>query len=247
MRIVFAAGWFAALCGAAASVTSAPRFEVAAIYPHDPNLPVAEMKFLPGGSLSLTGMTVKNMIWQAWRLLPGSVLGGPTWIDSDRYDIQAKLAVGTVSSADETYRRMQTLLADRFQLKAHRETKIVPVYELTIAKTGLRMREAKGPAPSPFEGGSITSWGYFVAFLSRRVDRPVIDKTRLQGAWYTNLQYTTDDGKQEEIGGPSDPTRASAGPSIFTALREQLGLKLDSAKGPVEFLVVDSVDRPSPN
>ena len=180
--------------------------------------------------------------------MPGSVSGGPTWIDSDRYDIQAKSAAGSANSADETYLRIQTLLADRFQLKAHRETKIVPVYELTVAKTGLRMREAKGLAPSPFEGGSITSWNYFVAFLSRRLDRPVTDKTGLQGAWYTHLRYTTDDGKQEEIGGPAtDPMQSAAGPSIFTAVQEQLGLKLDSAKGPVEFLVVDSVDRPSPN
>lgn len=243
----------ASLSLAAWAADSAQRFEVAAIHPHDPNLPASTWRVLPGGVLSISGMSIRNLIWLAWQLPPERVSGGPKWLDSDLYDIQAKPPAGSPSpggsqSMDAQRARIQALLIDRFQLKVHRETKSSPIYLLSIAKTGLKMQEAKGPDPSADGKGSITPWPLFVTDLSWRLGRPVIDKTGLTGAWHVKLQYTTDDGKAAGMGiGRIDPTQPPAGPSIFTAVQEQLGLKLDSAQGPVDTLVIDSVARPSPN
>ncbi len=146
--------------------------------------------------------------------------------------------------------RIQALLADRFQLKVHRETKSSPVYLLTIAKSGLKIQEAKGSNPPYSDKASITPWSLFVLDLSRRLGRPVIDKTGLKGAWYVKLRYTTDDGSPSGMGiGRIDPTQPGfeAGPSIFTAVQEELGLKIDSSQGPVDTLVIDSIARPSLN
>ena len=208
----------------------ADKFEVAAIHPHDPNIPASSMKFPRGGEASISGFTIRNLIWLAWKLPPDRVTGGPKWIDSDLYDIRAKAPAGSSASMDADMSRIQALLADRFQLKVHRETKNSPVYLLTIAKTGVKMQEAKGPDPPYSDKGSITPWNLFITDLSQRVGRTVIDKTGLKGVWYIKLRYDND-----------------AGPSIFTAVQEQLGLKLDAGTGPVDMLVIDSIARPSLN
>lgn len=237
----------ASLALAAYAADSAPRFEVAAIHPSDPNSRGSAMRFLPGGAVSITGMTIRNLIWLAWQLPPERVSGGPKWLDSDLYDIQARSAAGSPFSMEAQRPRIQALLADRFLLKVHRETKSSPVYVLTIAKTGLKMQEAKGSDPAANGKGSITPWNLFVTDLSRRLGRPVIDKSGLSGAWFVNLEYSTDDGTPVGIGARIDPAQSSAGPSIFTAVQEQLGLKLDSAQAPVDTLVIDAVARPTPN
>jgi len=241
--ILLAAGGFAA---------SPPRpFEVASIRPHDPNSPNSTMKFLPGGSLSISGITIKNLIWLAWQLPPERVSGGPKWLDSELYDIQAKPPPGDSSSGQrlikDEYLRIQALLVDRCNLRIRRETKAAPVYELTIAKNGLKMQEAKGSDPHADDKGSITPWSLFVTELSQRLNRPVIDKTGLSGAWYVKLQYATDDGQPAGMGVRIDRSQPVVGPSIFTAVLEQLGLKLDSAKASVDTLIIESVTRPSPN
>jgi uncharacterized protein (TIGR03435 family) len=228
----------------------ADKFEVAAIHLHDPHLPADSIRFPRGGAGSISGMTIRNLIWLAWKLPPDRVTGGPKWIDSDLYDIRAKAPAGSSWSVDALWSRIQALLADRFQLKVHRETKTSPVYLLTIAKSGLKMQEAEGADPSANGKGSITPWTLFVQDLSQRLRRTVIDKTGLKGAWYVKLRYTTDDGSAAGMGiGRIDPTQPGfePGPSIFTAVQEQLGLKLDSAQGPVDMLVIDSIARPSLN
>ena len=206
------------------------------------------MKFPKGGEVSILGLSIRNLIWLAWNLPPERVTGGPKWLDSDLYDIQAKPPAGGGSTMNDQYLRIQTLLADRLQLRVHRETKMSPVYVLTIAKTGLKIQEAKGPDPSSNGNGSILPWEFVVSTLSQRLGRSVIDKTGLKGVWFVKLQYTSDDGQAAGIGtGPLDRTQPAAGPSIFTAVQEQLGLKLDSDKGLVDTLVIDSVARPSAN
>jgi uncharacterized protein (TIGR03435 family) len=227
-----------------------PKFEVAAIRPHDPNSPESMMRFLPAGGLSVTGMSIRNLIWLAWKLPPERVTGGPKWLDTDLCDIQAKSAAGSATSMDIMYQRIQSLFADRLKLKVHRETKNTSVYPLTVAKTGLKMQEAKSSDPYSADKGSITPWSLFVTELSQRLGRTVIDKTGLNGTWYVKLRYSTDDGGPAGMGtGPIDRSQpdANTGPSIFTAVQEQLGLKLDSGTGPVDVLVIDSVERPSEN
>ena len=198
------------------------------------------------------------------------IVGAPSWIDSDRYDIDAKAADGA-GFGQMAGPMLQALLEDRFKLKVHRETRELPVYELTVAKSGLRLKPlaqgsctpldmnhlpappAPGEPPPNFCGrqemkshGPDRTWflhGITIAnfaegILSERLERPVIDKTGVEGLFDIHLEYTPD-----TAGPPAD----NAGPSLVTALQEQLGLKASPDKGPVEVLVVDHIEKPSEN
>jgi uncharacterized protein (TIGR03435 family) len=232
---------------AIAALLFAANFEVAAIHPHDPKNPVSQMKFSPGGEASIMGLTIRNLIWLAWQLPPDRVTRGPKWIDSDLYDIEAKSPAGSEFRIEAQRPRLQALLEDRFQLKVHRETKTAPVYLLTIAKSGLKIQEAKGPNPPYSDKASITPWNLFILDLSQRLHRPVIDKTGMKGVWYIGLRYSDEYGTPLGMGVRIDRAQTDAGPSIFTAVEEQLGLKLNAGTGPVDMLVIDSVSRPTPN
>ncbi len=204
------------------------------------------------------------------------VLGGPGWIDSDRYDIVAKAERNPPPS--QLYGPMlRALLEGRFKLKVHSETKEAPVYFLTVAKGGLKLQPAKEgscnstdinrPQPAPGQprprvcGSQMTSPdGTFDMYsatmeslsvqLGIRLDRDVIDKTGIAGKFDIHLEASRADlvpralaGGEVRQGVATDAT----GPSIFTALQQQLGLKLESAKGPVEVLVIDQIEKPSEN
>jgi len=206
-------------------------------------------------------------------LLASQVVGGPAWINSEGYDIQAKPAPGT--DPKQVWPMWQTLLADRFKLRLHRETRELPIYDLTVAKSGPKLPAAKkagcvsfplGTAPhyvpgkvdcgyvsGPFGGGQglrIDGKKIHVADLIRELafvlDRPVLDKTGFTGEFDLDLSFTPDEtlqGMPAGYGGPTDPKR----PNILAALEEQLGLKLTPAKGPVEVLVIDHAERPATN
>jgi uncharacterized protein (TIGR03435 family) len=162
-------------------------------------------------------------------------------MDADRFDIAAKPE--TRSRPEEVLLMMQRLLADRFQLALHRESKEARVYELVVAKAGPKLREPKDDAEAGLQGqkGRITARATPLAilarYLSQRLGQPVVDKTGLLGRYDFTLQYEAD--------GANDP--AAAGPSIFTAIEEQLGLRLQPGKGPVDILVVDRAEKPSDN
>ncbi len=228
------------LCACSLVAADAPRFEAAAIRPHDPKLQVSTMHFAKIGDVSIYGMPIRNLIWLAWQLPPERVVGGPKWLDSDLYDIEAKAPRGSSGADSERWARLQTLLTDRLRLRVHREAKNELVYFLRVAKSGLRMEPDGGRTGK----GSILPWSMIVLTLSRTVGRPVIDETGLKGAWHFGIRYTTEDGKPAAQG---VPTGNDPGPSIFTAAQEQLGLRLDAGKKPVDELVIDSVERPSGN
>jgi uncharacterized protein (TIGR03435 family) len=216
--------------------------------------------------------------------LPASqVVGGPAWIDSERYDIDAKPAANT--DPKQIWPMWQALLADRFKLRLHRETRELPIYDLTAAKGGPKLPAAKaagcvsfppGTKPHPVPGkvdcgyvsgpfGGFTS-GLFrimgrrvhVADLVRELtsvlDRPVLDETGFTGEFDLDLSFSADDalkgfpvpGGPDDPGGHRLPTDPNL-PNIFAALEQQLGLKLTSAKGPVEVLVIDHAERPAAN
>jgi uncharacterized protein (TIGR03435 family) len=208
------------------------------------------------------------------------VLGGPGWIDSDRYDIVAK-AEGNPPRAQLYGPMLRALLEDRFKLKVHRETKEAPVYLLTIAKGGPKLRLAKEgscvstdinhPPPQPAPGqpraracgsevigidGTFDLYGATMAGFSTqlaiRLDRDVIDKTGIVGMFDIHLEVSRADLALRalaggEVGQADLFASDSTGPSIFTALQQQLGLKLESGKEPVEFLVIDQIEKPSAN
>jgi uncharacterized protein (TIGR03435 family) len=190
------------------------------------------------------------------------IFGLPGWAASARYDIEAKVAG---SYAEDQHRRIfQDLLASRFKLKAHIETRQLPLYELTLGKNGARLAVdatgIKGPDGLAHPGmlmmrtgqinGQAIPLSALVGILSDQLHHPVVDKTGLTGTYDIVLRWTPDQGEAAPPGG-TGPGAATppdtSGPSLFTAVEEQLGLRLVPAKGPVETLVIDHIEPPSEN
>ena len=239
--------FFAAACGA-----QAPAFEVASVKPARPDATARSLTQNPGARLTTSNATVKMLIMLAYQVMPDQILGGPKWLESDGFDIDAKGADPGVTQAQ--FRHMiQSLLADRFQLKVHRSTKELPVYALVLAKNGPKLAEAKDDDPEVsmrIEGpGQMTgvkaTMSMFASALSRPLQRQVIDETGLKGAYNFKLQFVPDRNPSKP--GEDGVIPTGDGPSIFTALQEQLGLNLKTSKGPVEVLVIDHAEKPTPN
>jgi uncharacterized protein (TIGR03435 family) len=247
-----------------AATAARPEFDVASIRSTSPDDGQTHVRllWLPGGRFSATGITAKMLIGVAYSVKPFQIFGGPSWIGRDQYSIDAKGTAkekGSILSlyltpqqreSEEGNLRLQSLLVERFQLRAHRETKEQEVYSLVIGKNGPKFKESKfddsaaekglqGLKMHPYElTGTKVSIHYLVEELSRRLSRNVVDQTGLNGEYDFDLGWAPDAGD-----GDSLPN----GPSIFTALQEQLGLKLESSKAPVDVLVIDHIEKPSAN
>jgi bla regulator protein blaR1 len=213
---------------------------------------------LPGGSIRLVGVPLRMIIMQAYGVKSFQISGGPDWTRTDRWDILAKAegVEGRLSGAQENP-MLRSLMAERFQLRVHSEIKEMPVYALVVEKNGSKL-VLHSDAEQQFRNvyGSLVvkkgGMAALAAWLSRGLGRMVIDKTDLKGEYDYALEWTPDPGEggPESIGLPPEPPTVHAetnGPSIFTALQEQLGLRLVSQRGPVEVIVIDSVDKPSAN
>jgi bla regulator protein blaR1 len=254
-----------------------PAFEVASVKPNVRGAKGVVSGGLPGGGYSLTNGTLEILISIAYKVRGYQISGGPTWIATDRWDIEARAPEGGVSPQagppDSTVELMlQSLLEDRFQLKIHREVKEAPVYELTVAKNGPKMKLSLDQDPVAFPampqpGGSIPRGRIrfrpsgqldgnavpvedLVIVLSDLSGRPVINRTELKDLYDFTLEWSPELMPGLTSPGENGQPAASpntTGPSLFTALQEQLGLKLESSKGPVEVLVIDSVQKPSEN
>jgi uncharacterized protein (TIGR03435 family) len=257
-----------AFAGAQTESSNRPEFEVASIKPSKPG---TRTTFGVGnGGASEANVSLKALMAFAYRLQEYQILGGPSWVGSDRFDIEAR-AADRKADPDQLRLMLQSLFADRFKLALHRETKPSNVFALVVAKNGPKIKlstdqfspDANGPSPpgsGPGHGvirmtfgniiGNAVSISHFVSLLSQRLDRPVVDKTSLTGRFDIRLRWTPDVGENPLSPSgdplPQAPTDPSA-PSIFAAIQEQLGLKLEAAKGRVEFLVIDHVERPSEN
>ncbi len=233
-----------AACGLFAQTTSVrPSFEAVSIKPN--NLSGNEVHgHNSPGRLNIR-MSTRHLIQEAFAVKDFQILGGPAWLGNNNYDFIASTAT-PIELNDQTIQPyLQSLLADRFQLKYHRETKESPVYFLVAAKTGpkltkhtgaggFNMDENSGKDKVTMSATNLTMAG-LASWLAREMDRPVIDHTGIDGEFDVKLEWSP-----EQI---SD----SSGPSIFTALQEQLGLRLESGKGPVEMIVIDSIEKPSEN
>jgi bla regulator protein blaR1 len=238
-----------------AAVLSAQSFDVASIKPDSPGgVSTGDFRLLPGGRLSAEKVVLRFFIQNAYGLKPFQLSGGPDWISSQGYDIEAK-AEGNPSNA-QMQKMMQTLLEDRFKLKYHRETKEMPVYTLAVAKGGLKLPDPKDGSDratiriSRMTGVLLTGEKLTIAELTRVLSnllkRTVIDKTGFTGTFAAHLSFALDDtlaGLPHFPDAPDDPSI----PSVFVAIEEQLGLKLESTKGPVEILVIDHIERPTAN
>jgi uncharacterized protein (TIGR03435 family) len=197
----------------------------------------------------------------AYTVTDRQISGGPSWMSTDRFDIEAKAERPRTS--DELHVMLQHLLEERFNLKLRRETRAQPVWALAVAKggskmpvhdpedkdhppMGLQMIRGSDGSMCPGLRGQNATMNYFAFTLSRSMDRSVIDKTGLPGRYDVNLQFMPDglQLKGPDGGGPAIGPDCS---DIFTALPKQLGLKLESAKGPVEFLVAEHAEKPGEN
>jgi uncharacterized protein (TIGR03435 family) len=258
-----------AAIGAAQAQTSAPpsrpEFEVASIKPNNGVDERPGMQVSYGGHVTIHAMTVRILIGAAYNIDESfQVSGGPRWTETERYDIVAQAPRNAPAASFEWWKPMlQSLLEDRFRLGFHRETKQLPVYELAAAKNGIKIAPLKEGAcvvadpqkprqvalgePAPrfcnnlrYTRGGIEAIGVDMTRLANTLaailKRTVVDKTGFHGIFDLHLEYA-----------PVEDTPDTVRPSIFTALQEQLGLRLQSAKGPVEVLVVDHVERPSDN
>jgi bla regulator protein BlaR1 len=248
------------------------RFDVASIKPNNSGDGPWNVR-LPGvGRVRALNATLRSLITTAYSLPDLKLSGGPAWMDSARFDIDAR---GQGKNPDEVLAMLQTLLAERFQLKVHRETKELPIYALLVAKNGPKLDPPRGvgcfdpasvpaggppPEPNPGEGPVRPCGGFnipspgqmygakvpmwrFAMMLTRMVGRIVANKTGLEGPYDITLRWNPNETQSagELVAGDN------SGPSIFTAMQEQLGLRLEAQKGPVEVLIVDRAERPSEN
>jgi uncharacterized protein (TIGR03435 family) len=222
-----------------------PAFEVASIRPAANDTRGTSFDMFEDGLLRVTSVTLYGLIRSAWMLQPSQVTGGPGWLDTDRYDIDAKS--GHPERIDDAHLQplLQSLLADRFALKFHWETRELPVYALIADKGGTILKENRD-APITILNtrrgagkvgivGTKVSMEQLARSIGSELGRVVIDKTGLHSGYDVNFEWA------------EEPVGDSLAPSIFTELHEQLGLKLEPAKAPVKVLVVDSAEKASAN
>jgi uncharacterized protein (TIGR03435 family) len=254
MRVTLAA--FLVASGALCQMLP-PAFEVASIRPSDGHLGI-DMKTYPS-RLSATAVSVHQLIEAAYSLERWQVTSGPAWLETDRFDIEAKTSEGLSAESDRVStlgrpapRRMmlmlQTLLAERFNLKVHRETRQDNVFTLVVAKGGPKLQAPKDTTRS-YVGSGRRGFPQAIAYtmegvnasmeqlvhaLEGQMRRPVTDRTGLPGKYDFRFEY-------------GDDSTTGDSPAFLTAFQDATGLKLNTAKGPVEFLVVDHADKPSAN
>jgi len=226
-------------------------FEVASVKPAalDSAGPTRAIQLFMPNSLRLTNITLKSLIQTAYGVQDYQISGTSGWMDSSAYDVEAKSA--TTVTREQELSMLQALLAERFKLKVHRATQDGNVYALAVAKSGLKIKLAADPAGGARGGANgrligKRSMPQLATLLSGILRRPVIDQTGLAGVYEFTLEWTPEVGQTGPDATPPAPANPGA-PSIFTAVQEQLGLKLDSARAPIDLVIVDGAEKPSEN
>jgi uncharacterized protein (TIGR03435 family) len=235
-----------------------PSLEVATIKPSQPDRP--GRAFLWRGNRFLTiNTTLMALIGFAYDVQDKQVIGGPDWMNTDKFDIEGKPDTPGTPSREQLRTMVKKLLADRFQLKFHNDKKELPAYVLTAGKAGSKMTKDDAdpnglPALFFRQLGDLNvrnaTMGDFTHLMQSAVlDRPVVDQTSLAGKWDFQLKWTPDDSQFSGMGmRPPPPSDApDAPPPLFTAIQEQLGLKLESGRAQVDVMVIDQVEHPSSN
>jgi uncharacterized protein (TIGR03435 family) len=231
-----------------------PAFDVASVKPTTSTEYWTTVAPLKNGRLSARNITVKYLIGMAYKIDASRISGGPKWLDSDRFDIEAKCDAPPPDK--DLPLMLQSLLADRFQLRLHNETKVASGYALAIARNGPKIQPAEhrecpadgkvaaGCSGVRFAGSGLTaeyvSMPGFVRFLAGMLGASVIDETGLSGAFDFKLEWIRDAAE----GGGAPATSLDW---IFSALPQQLGLRLEARKAPAEMLVIDGAEKPAAN
>ena len=247
-------------------------FEVSSIKLNKSGSNQVTFGFPPGGNrFEAVNVPLKVLVRYAYGVDDKQILGAPEWLSSEHYDIEAKVADTDAEelrklSPEQTMLLLKPLLEDRLKLQVHRETRLLPVDELVVAKNGPKLKQAipgetytdgfkspdgiARPGTFPMSAGQLTFQALPIAqlarLLSERLELYVIDKTGLTGNYDFTLSWTPEES-QTSLATNSAPMPNNSGSSIFTALQEQLGLRLESTKAPVDFLIIDHVERPSEN
>jgi len=256
-------------------------FDVASIRQKKGASLLVHMQPSPGGRLTVENVPLRFLMQQSFDVEHFQILGGPDWLKTDRYDIEAK-AEGNPTGKQRLGPMLQAVLEDRFKLRFHRETRQLPVYALTAVKSGSKLPASKEGSCTPWSQYSLStissrlpapgqkpptfcgflgfgvqgldstldmagaSMAELTASLSYALPYSVIDKTGLAGTFEVHLKWTPDTRAVFDPIAAAPPADASR-PTLFTALQEQLGLKLESEKGPVEVVVIDHMERPDAN
>jgi uncharacterized protein (TIGR03435 family) len=295
IKLCLAAGAAARMQSPAQTPTAAtaprPAFEVVSVKPNHSASGGVMIRMAPGGRFNAENITVKFLLEEAYRVKENQISGAPGWLDTERFDIEAKpdgsFAAGEQKGNPQEQHKqlmlmLQSMLEDRFKLVLHHETKELPVYALVVAKSGPKLHESApeppgtsddDPPPGPMKPDgpqprhSIRMMGRgdlninaetldtLADVLSQQLGRLIVNKTGLKGNYDFSLKWTPDEHEGQMFGGagggpdgrPGPPPADASGPSIYAALQEQLGLKLETQKGPVDTIVIDRVEKPSEN
>jgi uncharacterized protein (TIGR03435 family) len=233
-----------------------PAFEVATIKLSDPNRPGRRLFSIRGTEVIAVYVTVSDLIDFAYGVHAAQISGAPAWIESDKFDITGKPEGDGQPNPNQFKTMLQKLLADRFQLTLHRYKKQLTVYALRNNGPKLTLSEAASPLPNLiFRAGNWpvrnATMEEFASVMQAHLDRPVVDQTGLKGRFDFQLQWTPDETPSASPGRPGEPPkppeRADSLPDLFTAIQQQLGLKLEPTKAQVDVLVIDKVEKPSEN
>jgi len=226
-----------------------PAFEVATIKPSDPASEIDAFS-ANGRHVSSTNQSLSKILAAAYGVHMKQIVNGPSWLGTDRYDINGLADVEGEPSMKQMQEMFAKLLVDRCKLTFHKEKRELSVYVVTVGKSGAKLKASTGdpngrPDLNSNQHGTQltmnitnTSMANFAFVMQFFVDRPMVDQTGLEGKYDFSLRWTVDES------GASDP---NAAPGLFTAVQEQLGLKLEAVKAPADVLVIDKVERPSAN
>jgi len=226
-----------------------PNWEVATVRPSNPDDERQTIR-LTGRHLELKNQTVEVMLMAGYGLQKSQIVNAPDWVKKQHFDVDGVPDVEGQPNVQQFQAMLRKLLVERFQLKQHREQRDMVAFALKLAKHGPTLRNAANPASPPRQdvrGGegyrtqefTGTSMQDLTVLMIEYLDHPLIDQTGLKGRYDFTLKYTYDETRA--------PTDGSAPPNLFTAIQEQVGLKLEPLKAPVDVLVVDSLERPIAN
>lgn len=244
-----------------------PQYEVISVKPSKDR--GTRVQFTPDGMRG-TAVSTEFLLFEGFGgINKNQVIGEPSWATDDGFDIEAKVAAADLPTlAKMTFEQRRTMfqeiLIDRFKLVTHHETRQLPIYLLTVGKNGPKLKESTPDDPASatprrkgmmFSRGKVTATGgtisMFITPLSRQLGRPIVDKTGLTGKYDFTLEWTPEGpaaAPPPAAGSPSAaPSPDQSGPDIFTAIQEQMGLKLESTKGPVDVIIIDHIEKPSEN
>ncbi|HXE08654.1 MAG TPA: TIGR03435 family protein [Acidobacteriaceae bacterium] len=227
-----------------------PDWEVATVRPSDPDDPHGQHIDFRGRHILLEDTTIQEFLLMGYGMQKGQLAGLPDWAKTDRWNVDGVPDVEGQASWPQLQGMMRKILAERFGLKLHHEQRAMPVFALRVAKGGEKMTANTSDPNGWMEQRNWESNGVHVEnmknismselaqILQFHVPRPAVDQTGLKGRWDFKLQWTVDETKT---------TAPNAPPGIFTAIQEQIGLKLQAVKAPADVLVVDKVERPGAN